>query len=265
MQQRQQHSDRPNLNVAQVAGGALAAVTSAVVASRFGLGGTLIGAALASVVSTTGAALYSHAFRRTGSTVRRVIEEPPSVTRKLPRFENLTRRRSGGSDGSGEEDPPARQPIQRAQAAPRTPPPGAWRKTGAPAAPRPRRLPVWAVPVIATVVVFLIALAAVTGIEGVLGRPLSSVTGGSAPSSGTTLGGVSGSGGGSQPATTPETQPGNTTAPSQEPTTEPSAEPGTQQPGAKPTAGSEPASPAPSEAPVSPPPQPSAGTQQSSP
>ncbi|MBO0691022.1 MAG: hypothetical protein J2P40_15820, partial [Candidatus Dormibacteraeota bacterium] len=124
MQQRQDHHDRPQLQVAQVAGGALAAVTSAVIASRFGLGGTLIGAALASVVSTTGAALYSHAFRRTGSKVRDFIEEPAGVARKLPRFENLTRRRPGDGQGQqsqagGRAEPPGRY-LQRPQAATRT-------------------------------------------------------------------------------------------------------------------------------------------------
>jgi hypothetical protein len=48
----------PRLNAAQVAGGALAAVTSAVAASRFGVAGTLIGCGLASVVSTTGTTVY---------------------------------------------------------------------------------------------------------------------------------------------------------------------------------------------------------------
>ena len=270
MQQRQQHSERPQLNVAQVAGGALAAVTAAVVASRFGLGGTLIGAALASVVSTTGAALYSHAFRRTGSTVRTLIEEPGSVAQRLPRFENVARRRP--EDGQSERqagsqnEPPARY-LQRTQTASRTPPPAAWRKTGAPAAARSRRLPVWALPAIATVVVFLVAMGAVTGVEGIIGRPLSSVTGGSGPSSGTTLGGVSGDQGGSQPATTPAPEPSNTAAPTQEPGTQPSTEPGRTQPGAEPTpgSGSEPGTPAPSSAPATPQTQPSAGAQPNSP
>ena len=41
-----------------MAAGALAAVSAAVVASLFGVAGTVIGAAVASVVSTVGAALY---------------------------------------------------------------------------------------------------------------------------------------------------------------------------------------------------------------
>lgn len=259
--------------MAQLAGGALAAVTSAVVASRFGLGGTLIGAALASIVSTIGAALYAHAFRRTGSKVRDLIEEPPSVARKLPRLENLARRRPGEEQADSKvesplgsrNDPPGR-PLQRPQTGSRTPPPAAWRKTGAQAAPRARRLPVWAVPALATVVVFLVALGAVTGVEAFLGRPLASVTGGSGPSSGTTLGGVaSGDQGGPRPATTPTPEPGATTAPTQEPGTQPSTEPGQTQPGTAPTPRSEPAAPAPSEAPAAPAPQASAGAQQSSP
>ena len=53
------------LSPAQVAASALAAVSSAVVASFLGVAGTVIGAALASVVSTVSAALYSASLRRT--------------------------------------------------------------------------------------------------------------------------------------------------------------------------------------------------------
>lgn len=269
MQQRQQHSDRPQLNVAQVAGGALAAVTSAVIASRFGLGGTLIGAALASIVSTIGAALYSHAFRRTGSKVRDLIDEPPGVARKLPRFENLARRRPGAGQAESQvpnRNEPAGRQLQRPQTGSRTPPPAAWRKTGAQAAPRSRRLPVWAVPALAAVAVFVLALGAVTGVEAIIGRPLSSVTGGSSPSSGTTLGGVAGGDqAGSQPATTATPEPSGTIAPTQEPGTQPTPEPAQTQPGAAPTPGSGPAAPAPSQAPAAPAPQTSTGTQPNSP
>src|SRR5690349_24090194 len=44
------------LSVTQVSGGALAAVTAAVAASYLGVGGTLIGAAVGSVISTIAAA-----------------------------------------------------------------------------------------------------------------------------------------------------------------------------------------------------------------
>ncbi|SNS34350.1 hypothetical protein SAMN06893096_103305 [Geodermatophilus pulveris] len=59
------------LSATQVAAGALAAVSAAVVASFSGLAGTLIGAGLASVVSTVGAAVYGTSLQRTSRTLRR--------------------------------------------------------------------------------------------------------------------------------------------------------------------------------------------------
>jgi phage tail tape-measure protein len=53
------------LSALQVAAGALAAVSAAVAASFFGVAGTVIGAAVASVVSTVGAAVYTESMRRT--------------------------------------------------------------------------------------------------------------------------------------------------------------------------------------------------------
>ncbi|WP_309111735.1 hypothetical protein [Saccharothrix sp.] len=50
---------------AQVVAGALGAVTAAVLGARLDLAGTVVGAAVASVVSTVGAALYQHSIERT--------------------------------------------------------------------------------------------------------------------------------------------------------------------------------------------------------
>jgi hypothetical protein len=65
-------SPRPRLEVSgtQVAAGALASVSAAVVASLFGAAGTLIGAAVASVVSTVGSAIYGVWIRHTGEKLR---------------------------------------------------------------------------------------------------------------------------------------------------------------------------------------------------
>ncbi len=62
-----------------MAAGALAAVSAAVVASLFGVAGTVIGAAVASVVSTVGAALYSESLRRTNAQLRRAGSNPCST------------------------------------------------------------------------------------------------------------------------------------------------------------------------------------------
>src|SRR4029079_11939364 len=59
----------PDISAAQVAGSALAAVSAAVVAAFLGVGGTLIGAALGSLVASIGGAVYSHSFQRAGSKI----------------------------------------------------------------------------------------------------------------------------------------------------------------------------------------------------
>src|SRR5919199_4303166 len=58
------------LSVVQVLAGALASVSAAVVASTFGLAGTLIGAAVTSVVATIAGALYTHSLERARSRIR---------------------------------------------------------------------------------------------------------------------------------------------------------------------------------------------------
>ena len=62
---------RPQISLAQVAGSALAAVSAAVVASFLGVGGTVLGAAIGSMVATVGGAVYAHSFRRAGEQARR--------------------------------------------------------------------------------------------------------------------------------------------------------------------------------------------------
>ncbi|MGW3266696.1 hypothetical protein [Streptomyces sp. NPDC001056] len=61
---------RLDLNVPQVAGGALAAVVAAKLASSFGVYGTILGAGVVSVIATCGGTLFQHFFRRTGEQLR---------------------------------------------------------------------------------------------------------------------------------------------------------------------------------------------------
>jgi hypothetical protein len=63
---------RIDVNAVQVVGSALAAISSAFLLSTLGVAGTVIGAALASVVATVGSAVYVHLFRRTGDQLRDV-------------------------------------------------------------------------------------------------------------------------------------------------------------------------------------------------
>ncbi|MCK2217572.1 hypothetical protein MF672_027820 [Actinomadura sp. ATCC 31491] len=74
---------RYELSVPQILGSALAAVTAAVAASYLGVAGTVIGAAVVSVASTVGTAIYTHYLQRTGERVRRKavpVVRPPDGT-----------------------------------------------------------------------------------------------------------------------------------------------------------------------------------------
>jgi hypothetical protein len=61
---------RIDLNVPQVAGGAVAAVLAAKLASWFGVYGTILGAGVVSVVATCGGTLFQHFLKRTGEQIR---------------------------------------------------------------------------------------------------------------------------------------------------------------------------------------------------
>ncbi|TAM84348.1 MAG: hypothetical protein EPN43_12635 [Jatrophihabitans sp.] len=64
---------RVGLSSTQLVASALAAVTATVAASYLGVSGTVIGAAVASVLSVLGNAVYSHSLRQTGSRVRAAV------------------------------------------------------------------------------------------------------------------------------------------------------------------------------------------------
>ncbi|WP_436845594.1 hypothetical protein [Streptomyces shenzhenensis] len=61
---------RIELSVPQVAGGAVAAVVAAKLASYFGVYGTILGAGVVSVVATCGGSLFQLFFSRTGEQIR---------------------------------------------------------------------------------------------------------------------------------------------------------------------------------------------------
>lgn len=64
---------RLNLTTSQVAASALAACCASVVASYLGVAGTVIGAAVGSVVATTGAAIWGHLFHRGGEKIKQTL------------------------------------------------------------------------------------------------------------------------------------------------------------------------------------------------
>jgi len=168
---------RLDLSVAKVLGSAFAAVTAAVVTSFAGVAGTVVGAAVVSVVATVGTAAYTHSLNRAKERMRTVQAAQGRV-------------RAGGAGGAG----------------------GSTTTTPAPAPSRTPRLATWAVAG-AAVLVFLLSMGAVSAFELVAGRPLSSLLGRHHDRSGTSVGRVFGGGSAARkvpskpPSTEPSTKP----------------------------------------------------------
>lgn len=174
----------PDISAAQVAGSALAAVSAAVVASFLGVGGTVIGAALGSIVASIGGAVYSHSFKQAGTK----LGETKVVA-------VVTSRRTAQGAGPGPadvpviEDDPEHPPYAEsapeeivvaeatedvvetpAEALEASPLP-------APGGRLPRRLS-WKGALALTVVAFVLAIVAIQVVELVIGRPISGGSGG---------------------------------------------------------------------------------------
>lgn len=66
----EQEKRKLELSAAQVAGSSLATVAAALLASRMGVYGTIMGAGVVSVVATAGGPVIQHFFRRTGDQLR---------------------------------------------------------------------------------------------------------------------------------------------------------------------------------------------------
>lgn len=180
--------DDPRLGIstAQVAGSALAAVSAAFFASWLGVAGTLIGAALGSVVGTVGSASYTYSLQRSHALVRGVRPTAPAAQRPT---------------GSWREWP--------------------WRRIAAGGA-----------------AVLALTLGTLTVVEGIVGKPVSSMTSGG-DGGGTTIGRVvrdEGPRGDSPTPSEPTAPTSPTPSPSTDPTSQPTDQPsGTPSPSVQPT------------------------------
>ena len=182
------------LSTAQVVGSVLAAITGAVLASTMGVTGTVIGAAVASLVATIGSAIYTWSLRRTTVAVRKTaaqVRQAALESGPLPRtvaqgpLRTIKERAAAstaeqGPDGQEQDqdqdqDPDGQQPEEP------DPDEDSWR----------RSIP-WGKVLLASLTVTVLALAGITVVEAIAGKPISSVTGGS-DSQGTTVGNVTGS------------------------------------------------------------------------
>ena len=137
---------RFELSATQLVATALAAITATVAASYLGVAGTVIGAALASVVSAIGTAVYSHSLHKTRARVREAV---PTRRRGEPHSPTTDGLHSSGSltrpDRNADECKPKARERQ-----------GRWHGVA-----------------IGSLALFVTVLAVVTGVEIVTGRPLS--------------------------------------------------------------------------------------------
>jgi hypothetical protein len=185
------------LRVPKLLAGALAAVSGAVVASFFGVEGTLIGAALVSLLVAPAEALYTHSLVSAHKVARRSL---------LRRVGNQA---GASEDGASENDASENDASQ---------------------APQPIR---WQRVAVAAVLAFGIAVAAITVVESVANQPLASLVGSRPrPGASTSVGVVVAGGDRSAPpatrapgtATTTPSGSAATTAPAAVPTTTAPAE-----------------------------------------
>ena len=234
-----------NLSLTQVVGGALAAMTVAALGSRFSVAGTVVGAALASVIAAVAGALYTASLHRTRETVRVVLGGRPT-------------------HAAGIESPstPA-HPVPGASAvvAPRSLPSLAG--TADTSASRRRALVVKSV--VGAAATFALAAGALTMYEALTGHALSGGSGTTfsqvqqdgpedpptdeqAPAPSDSADPSPTAGPSAEPSVTPEAEPSPTAEPSAEPSAGPSAEPSVT-PEAEPSATAAPPTAAPSQTP----------------
>lgn len=159
---------RLGISFIQVVAAALAAITATVVASFFGVAGTVIGAGISSVFTVVGTAVYGHSLRRTRERMRVVVP--------------VGRHR-------GPAPTPAGAPVRPPR--PTYPLPPSYRETTDGYGPvrysSRRRWPLATRLVFGTVLVFAAVLGVVTAVEVVAQRPMSDLVRGNDTVSGTTL------------------------------------------------------------------------------
>ncbi|RDI68194.1 hypothetical protein [Nocardia pseudobrasiliensis] len=178
---------KDGIKPSQVLAAALAAVTAAFLGSTLGVGGTVAGAGIASVVSTVGGELYLRSLRKTKEAAQRTKEAAlaladPNTRAETELLPQVPGQRMGGPNPRWANNGWAGHPNNR--------PPGAGRPLdGDPTVAIPRldpRPPVpntgqlrrryrlrWPLIIATSVVGFVIAILAITGFEGVTGKSIS--------------------------------------------------------------------------------------------
>jgi hypothetical protein len=198
-------------SIRQILASAVGAVLAALIASAFGVKGTVVGVAIGSVAATMGTALVAQSIDRGHEAVKQVVVRAPedSVLRKLgatavggetlanvhesstPTEVVSSAPASAATDETTQMDTsgsPAEHTEQLEATAVAGTPATQRLESSASTAPMASRRFTWKAIAGTAGVVFLVALLVVTGLELIAGKPLSSIFGHAG--SGTSLGGV---------------------------------------------------------------------------
>jgi hypothetical protein len=169
--------------------GAAAAVTVAVLLSTLGAAGTLIGAALGSVIATVSSALYKQGIE---SSRRRMAEVQAAALQRVNLADQNVRRAARRSDPEAAEREldrthrhldAAGEELAEEPAAAESPERSRWADLQ------------WKRIAVLAAVVFMLSLLAISAVELVAGKSVSTITGGTDGSDRTSLTGVFGKGG----------------------------------------------------------------------
>jgi cell division septation protein DedD len=218
-------SIRQTLNIewVRVAGGALAAVASAVVLSTLGAAGTLIGAALGSVIATVAGTVFTQGL---STSKEKLAQAQASALHKVGVAQAEVRRAGRVDDTRAQESHLRHADRRLAQAREELDDAARAAQVGGPSwRDRFAQLP-WRRIAVLSLGVFLGVVVLITAFEVVAGRSVASITGGSGGGDGTTitnLGGGSGSTRQEQPSegTSPSPTPTQGTSPSESPSESP--------------------------------------------
>ncbi|MGY0230488.1 hypothetical protein [Longispora urticae] len=274
-------SPKLELNLVQVAAGTLAAVSAAFALSKLGIGGTLTGAAVASVVAGIGSSLYTHSLTKakdklkevSGLAVTELAEQhpesfptdddgphteqrdpadpdrtstaPTGPTSDGPTLTGFAPAGSGVPSAARPGDGPETRVIRPAAVGMARVPTGT---LYAPAPAKKPALPTWVSVTIAIVATFLLALGTIEVVERfVLGESMSSLFNKDQHRGSTLFGGGDRGDPGPVPTPTPSESPHERESPS--PSESPSATPSTGSPSPSPPSPSASPSPSPSATP----------------
>lgn len=210
---------RPRIEWLRVVAGALAAVSSAVLLSTLGAAGTIIGAALGSVIASVGSSLYAHGLERSRAQfaeaqelARRRMGVAQAEVRRAARRHDDTAILEAHLDHADEQLAEARSELSAPPEAP------SWRD-------RFVVLP-WKRIALFAAGFFVVAVVVITVFELIANRPVSDLTGGTHDDKGTSFSNI---GGGHQAKPrhrpTPTPTPTPSTTPSSTPSSSPSATP----------------------------------------